>query len=152
MTHGGADTQDLFLEKLRYTGKKIQQFYNNEWIDTKNFKKKIKPRNMDEIEVEIIETKNGNVIFGGANKGFGISLSDPGGKQDGTYWIDSAYQAMISKSADDLELAFDKWTDRTNNYPYADVNKNFGYKFAGVVPIRDRQPQWGIAKGWEKKY
>ena len=152
MTHGGADTQDIFLEKLRYSEKKIQQFYNNEWIDTNNFKKKIKPRNMDEIEVEIIETKNGNVIFGDPNKGFGISLSDPGGKQEGTYWIDSAYQAMVSKSADDLEHAFDKWTDRTNNYPYADVNKNYGYKFAGVVPIRDIQHQWGIAKGWEKKY
>ena len=152
MTHGGADTQDLFLEKLRYSEKKIQQFYNNEWIDTKNFMKKIKPKNMDEIEVEVIETKNGNVIFGGPNKGLGISLSDPGGKQEGTYWIDSAYQAMVSKSADDLEQAFDKWTDRTNNYPYADVNKNYGYKFAGVVPIRDIQHQWGIAKGWENKY
>ena len=42
---------------------------------------------------------------------------------------------MISKSADDLEKAFDKWTDRTNNYPYGD-NKNFGYKFAGAVPVR----------------
>ena len=59
---------------------------------------------------------------------------------------------MISNSADELEKAFDKWTDRTNNYPYADKNKQFGYKFAGMVPIRHKQHQWGIAKGWEEKY
>ena len=58
---------------------------------------------------------------------------------------------MISKSADDLEKAFDKWTDRTNNYPYGDSDKNFGYKFAGAVPVRNRQHHWGIAKGWDPK-
>ena len=152
MTHGGADTQDLFLEKLRFRDQKIQFFYKDKWINTKNIKTKIKPRNADEIEVDIIETNNGNIIFGNPKNGYGISLSDPGTNKVGTFWIDSAYEAMISNSADELEKAFDKWTDRTNNYPYADKNKQFGYKFAGMVPIRHKQHQWGIAKGWEEKY
>ena len=151
MTHGGADTQDLFLEKLRSKNKKTQFFYDDKWIDTKTYKKKINPRNSESINIEIIETYNGNILFGGPDKEYGISLSDPGGKNGGTYWIDSAYEAMISKSADDLEKAFDKWTDRTNNYPYADSDKNFGYKFAGAVPVRNHQHHWGIAKGWDPK-
>ncbi len=151
MTHGGADTQDLFLEKLRYKNNKIQFFYDDKWIDTKTYKKIINPRNSESINIEIIETCNGNIIFGGPEKEYGISLSDPGGKNSGTYWIDSAYEAMISKSADDLEKAFDKWTDRTNNYPYADYDNNFGYKFAGAVPVRNQQHHWGIAKGWDPK-
>ena len=81
-----------------------------------------------------------------------LSLSDPGGDEKGTLWIDSAYDAMKSRSADDLEKAFDKWTDRTNNYPYADTDKNFGYKFAGSVPVRHSQHEWGVAKGLEKRY
>ena len=151
MTHGGADTQDLFLEKLRSKNNKTQFFYDDKWIDVKTYKKKINPRNSESINIEIIETYNGNILFGGPDKEYGISLSDPGGKNNGTYWIDSAYEAMISKSADDLEKAFDKWTDRTNNYPYADSDKNFGYKFAGAVPVRNRQHHWGIAKGWDPK-
>ncbi|MBF16233.1 MAG: hypothetical protein CL740_04350 [Chloroflexi bacterium] len=151
MTHGGADTQDLFLEKLRSKNNKTQFFYDDKWIDAKTYKRKINPRNSESINIEIIETYNGNILFGGPDKEYGISLSDPGGKNNGTYWIDSAYEAMISKSADDLEKAFDKWTDRTNNYPYADSDKNFGYKFAGAVPVRNRQHHWGIAKGWDPK-
>ena len=151
MTHGGADTQDLFLEKLRSKNNKTQFFYDDKWIDAKTYKKKINPRNSESINIEIVETYNGNILFGGPDKEYGISLSDPGGKNNGTYWIDSAYEAMISKSADDLEKAFDKWTDRTNNYPYADSDKNFGYKFAGAVPVRNRQHHWGIAKGWDPK-
>ena len=149
MTHGGADTQDLFLEKLRISENKIQFLYDGIWLDAKTSIKKIKPRNSEEISLEIIETVNGNLIYGDPEKGMRISLSDPGGKSEGTFWIDSAYEAMISESADDLEKAFDKWTDRTNNYPYADTNKNFGYKFAGAVPIRNPQHHWGIAKGWD---
>mgnify|MGYP001366992936 FL=1 len=149
MTHGGADTQDLFLEKLRISENKIQFLYDGIWLDAKTSIKKIKPRNSEEISLEIIETVNGNLIYGDPDKGMGISLSDPGGKSEGTFWIDSAYEAMIAESADDLEKAFDKWTDRTNNYPYADTNKNFGYKFAGAVPIRNPQHHWGIAKGWD---
>ena len=41
MTHGGADTQDLFLEKLRFRDQKIQFFYKNKWINTKNIKTKL---------------------------------------------------------------------------------------------------------------
>jgi penicillin amidase len=152
MTHGGADTQDIFIEKLRYSNNKIQQFYDKKWINTEHFKKDIFPRNEKKIQIDVIKTINGNVIFGNPNDEYALSLSDPGGLDEGTYWIDSAYEAMKSKSADDLEKAFDKWTDRTNNYPYADINKNFGYKFAGSVPVRDKQHEWGIAKGWEEKY
>ena len=85
---------------------------------------KISPRNESKISINVVKTKNGNVIFGDPSDEYVLSLSDPGGLDEGTYWIDSAYEAMKSKTADDLENAFDKWTDRTNNYPYADVEKN----------------------------
>jgi len=129
MTHGGADTQDLFIEKLRYHDDKIQHLYNNEWIETESFNAEIFPRDEEKIQIKVVKTLNGNVIYGDPSDDYVISLSDPGGLDEGTHWIDSAYEAMKSESADDLEKAFDKWTDRTNNYPYADINKNFGYKF-----------------------
>ncbi|RTZ78572.1 MAG: hypothetical protein DSZ01_05210, partial [Gammaproteobacteria bacterium] len=70
------------------------------------------------------------------------------GSQDGTKWVDVAYDAMKSQSADELEVAFDNWTDRVNNYPYADVHGNFGYLFKGRVPVRPASNGWGPVPGW----
>ena len=152
MTHGGADTQDIFIEKIRNIDGKVEQFHEGKWIPTRHFSKEICPKDEEKILIDVIKTTNGNVIFGNIDDEYVLSLSDPGGDEKGTLWIDSAYDAMKSRSADDLEKAFDKWTDRTNNYPYADTDKNFGYKFAGSVPVRHSQHEWGIAKGWEKRY
>ena len=90
-----------------------------------SFSKEICPKDEEKILIDVIKTTNGNVIFGNIYDEYVLSLSDPGGDEKGTLWIDSAYEAMKSRSADDLEKAFDKWTDRTNNYPYADIDKKF---------------------------
>jgi len=59
---------------------------------------------------------------------------------------------MKSQSADELEKAFDTWTDRVNNYPYADVHGNFGYLFKGRVPARTGANGWGPIPGWTGEY
>jgi penicillin amidase len=98
-------------------------------------------------EVEIVETHHGPIIAGSVDSGRGIAILDPG-SQDGTKWVDVAYDAMKSQSADELEVAFDNWTDRVNNYPYADVHGNFGYLFKGRVPVRPASNGWGPVPGW----
>ncbi|MCH8115667.1 MAG: penicillin acylase family protein, partial [Chloroflexi bacterium] len=67
---------------------------------------------------------------------------------EGTKWVDAAYNAMKSRSADELDSAFDNWTDRVNNHPYADVHGNFGYLFKGRVPVRPAANGWGPVPGW----
>ena len=55
---------------------------------------------------------------------------------------------MRARSADELEAALAGWTDRVNNYPYADVHGNFGYVLRGRIPKRGSVNGWGPVPGW----
>ncbi len=157
MTHGGADTQDLFVEQLRrLSGRgdgKVEYLFKGDWIEAAASSESIIIRGKsgngaERVErVEIVETHHGPIIAGSVDSGWGIAISDPGSR-DGTKWLDAAYDAMKSHSGDELETAFDNWTDRVNNYPYADVHGNFGYLFKGRVPIRPSSNGWGPVPGW----
>lgn len=147
MTHGGADTQDLFVEQLRRDGDKVEYRFKDRWLRAASTTETISVQGGDCEQIEIVETHHGSVISGSPDLGWGIAISDPG-SQEGTKWVDAAYSAMKSRSADELEKAFDEWTDRVNNYPYADVYGNFGYLFKGRVPIRDSSNGWGPVPGW----
>lgn len=147
MTHGGADTQDLYVEQLRRSGNKVEYLFRDEWLEAVRSVEQISVRDGSAEEVEIVETHHGPIISGSVDSGWGVSISDPGSR-DGTKWVDAAYGAMKSQSADELEKAFDTWTDRVNNYPYADINGNFGYLFKGRVPSRGQENGWGPVPGW----
>ena len=152
MTHGGADTQDLFVEQLRRSSDGgVEYLFKGEWLEALSSTQTISVRGGNSAsrteEVEIVETHHGPIIAGSVDSGRGIAILDPG-SQDGTKWVDVAYDAMKSQSADELEVAFDNWTDRVNNYPYADVHGNFGYLFKGRVPVRPASNGWGPVPGW----
>ena len=147
MTHGGADTQDLFVEQLRRTNDGVEYLFKDEWLKAASSVESISVREATKEEVEIVETHHGSIISGSVDSGWGVAISDPG-SNDGTRWVDAAYGAMKSRSADELEKAFDTWTDRVNNYPYADVHGNFGYLFKGRIAIRGTENGWGPVPGW----
>ncbi len=147
MTHGGADTQDLFVEQLRRTNDGVEYLFKDEWLKATSSVESISVREATKEEVEIVETHHGPIISGSVDSGWGVAISDPG-SNDGTRWVDAAYGAMKSRSADELEKAFDTWTDRVNNYPYADVHGNFGYLFKGRIAIRGTENGWGPVPGW----
>ncbi|MBP38414.1 MAG: penicillin acylase family protein [Dehalococcoidia bacterium] len=151
MTHGGADTQDLFVEQLRRAESKVEYLFKGEWLEAVRSVEKIKVRDGESKEVEIVETHHGPIISGSVDSGWGVAISDPGSR-GGTKWVDAAYGAMKSQSADELETAFDTWTDRVNNYPYADIHGNFGYLFKGRVPSRSGVNGWGPVPGWTGEY
>ncbi len=147
MTHGGADTQDLYVEQLRRADGKVEYLFEGNWLEAVRSVETISVRKGKSEEVEIVETHHGSIISGSVDSGWGIAISDPGSRS-GTRWVDAAYGAMKSYSADELEKAFDTWTDRVNNYPYADIHGNFGYLFKGRVPARSAVNGWGPVPGW----
>jgi penicillin amidase len=147
MTHGGADTQDLFVEQLRRSDSEVEYLFKGEWKTAESRTESLNSSSGSSEDVEVVETHHGPIISGSVDSGWGVAISDPG-SFDGTLWIDAAYKAMKSRSAADLDSAFDTWTDRVNNYPYADVNGNFGYLFKGRVPVRGSENGWGPVPGW----
>ncbi len=147
MTHGGVDTQDLFVEQFRVNDGKTEYLYQDSWVQADTTTETISVRDGDDVEVQVIETHHGPVIAGDTASGAAITLADPGSRE-GTPWLDAAYGVMKSTSADELEKAFEGWTDRVNNYPYADVHGNFGYTLRGRIPVRGSGNGWGPVPGW----
>jgi penicillin amidase len=166
MTHGMGDTQDLFVEQFRETagpsphspgtpgpgqpgaGQGSREYlFKGEWLKAEVTAETMRVRGGKDEEIEVTETRHGPVIEGDPAKGWGIALSDPG-SAGATKWVDAAYNAMKCKSADEFEAAMEAWTDRTNNYPYADVQGNFGYALRGYIPVRSRANAWGPVPGW----
>ena len=148
MTHGGVDTQDLFVEQLRRRGDGgVEYRFRDEWVSAAVSQETLQTRGADAVEIEVVKTHHGPIIAGSVDAGYGIALADPG-SADATPWVDATLDAMKSRSADEFEAALSGWTDRVNNYPYADVHGNFGYALKGRIPIRTAVNGWGPVPGW----
>lgn len=148
MTHGMGDVQDLFVEQFREHSGRREYLFKDEWRAAEVSTETVKVRGGADVKVDVTETHHGHVVAGDPAKGWGLALADPGSMKGGTKWVDAAYGAMKSKSAEELSTAFDEWTDRTNNYPHADVHGSFGYILKGRFPVRHSANGWGPVPGW----
>jgi penicillin G amidase len=151
MTHGGADTQDLFIERFREGENGREYLFKGEWQRAEVLNETVKVRGADAVEMEVTITHHGPVIVGEPRDGLALAISDPG-LISGSPWVDAARDAMRSKSVDELHAAFGNWTDRVNNYAVADVNGNFGYLHEGKIPIRGESNGWRAVPGWTGEY
>lgn len=152
MTHGGVDTQDLYVEELRRGADGgVEYRFEDGWRAATVSHETLHVRAGETESFEVIETHHGPVIAGGlapgASSGHGIALADPGAGE-ATAWVDATYLAMKADSADAFEAAMAGWTDRVNNYPYADVEGNFGYTLRGRIAVRGAENGWGPVAGW----
>ncbi len=147
MTHGGVDTQDLFVEQLRRSGEKVEYLFKGAWLTAESRTEQLRARGGKTKSIEVVLTHHGPIISGGVDDGWGIALADPGSSHP-TPWVDAALDAMKCRNADEFEQALSGWTDRVNNYPYADIYGNFGYALKGLIPIRKAINGWGPVEGW----
>ncbi len=147
MTYGGADTQDLFIERFRDGRNGREYLFKGEWQPAEVLNETIEVRGSHPVEIEVTITHHGPVIAGDPKSGKAVTVSDPG-LIAGSRWVDAARDAMRSKSVEELHEAFRNWTDRVNNYAVADVQGNFGYLHAGKIPIRSESNGWRAVPGW----
>lgn len=147
MTHGMADTQDLFLERFRRGEEGLEYEAEGAWIAAQVLEESIEVRGDERLELQVVITRHGPVIAGDPDRGWGVAISDPG-LLEATPWPDAVLEVMQSRSVEGLHNAFGKWTDRVNNYAVADVEGNFGYLHEGRIPIRGEENGWRVVPGW----
>ena len=151
MTYGSCDTQDLFVEEVRAHEGSLQYRFLDEWRTVQQRSEVIRVRGAAPETVTARATHHGAVIAGDPAAGRLIALADPGAATP-TAWVDAAREAMHARSADELEAALAGWTDRVNNYVYADVSGAFGYALRGRVPLRPESNGWGPVPGWNGRH
>ena len=144
------DTQDLFLEE-QHPEDPYRFMYEGEWYTADVIEEKILIKGQDEPELlEVIITRNGPLISDDPP----ISLSWT------AYEIEaSAVDAVIglnqARNWDEFRKALFDFTIPMQNFVYADVDGNIGFRTAGLAPIRraglglEPVPGWSADYGWE---
>ena len=146
VTHTGADYQDLFVERFKEDSPTKYEF-KGRWLDAEVHKETILVRGADPVEINVTVTHHGPVIAGDPSQGNAISFS-----YSATAGPNNAADALLgmlsSKSTDELQKAVRPWVDPCNNFLFADVHGNIGYRTRGRLPVRSRANAWLPVPGW----
>ena len=147
MTHGYGDYQDLYIERFRTQAGRLEYAYKDAWFPAEVSEQTLHIRGAASASLRIVSTQHGPIIAGDPLQGNGLAFCHTG-THDGTAWADSVYRLLLARSADEVEAALREWTEPVNNFVYADVNGEFGYRYRGRIPLRSGANGWGPVPGW----
>jgi penicillin amidase len=151
MTHGYADYQDLYIERFRTEDGRLEYASQDTWLPADISEEHIHIRGAASETLRTVATQHGPIIVGDPSTGFGIAFSHVG-TRSATPWANSLYQLLVATSADEAEEALRDWTEPVNNFVYADVQGEFGYRYRGRIPIRAMANAWRPVPGWTGEY
>ena len=151
MTHGYADYQDLFIERFRSRDGALEYAWQDDWRAAEVIDETLHARGAEPEALQVVATRHGPIIAGDPHAGHGLAFSHPG-TNSGTPWADTLYDLLRARSADEAEEALRPWTEPVNNFVYADVHGEFGYRYRGRIPIRPMANAWAAVPGWDGKH
>ena len=151
MTHGYADYQDLFIERFRGRDGTLEYAWQDDWHPAEVADETLYARDAVSETLRVVATRHGPVIAGDPHAGHGLAFSHPG-TNSGTPWANTLYDLLRARSADEAEEALRPWTEPVNNFVYADVHGEFGYRYRGRIPIRPMANAWTAAPGWDGQH
>ncbi len=143
ITHTAADNQDLFIERFNNR----RYLYRGEWLMPETRWETIRVKGGEDRDIEIVETRNGPVLSGDTEEGYGLSFRWSATSKNNTTF-DCFVPMMAARSADDLELATRAWVEPCNNLLFADVEGDYGFRVRGRLPVRPPRAGWIPLPGW----
>ena len=148
MTHGYADYQDLFIERFRDRDGALEYAWKDDWCAAEIADETLNARGSAPETLQVVATRHGPIIAGDPRAGHGLAFSHPG-TNSGTPWVNTLYDLLRARCADEAEEALRPWTEPVNNFVYADVHGEFGYRYRGRIPIRPKANAWAAVPGWD---
>ncbi|CAN5548489.1 penicillin acylase family protein [soil metagenome] len=146
ITHAVADYQDLYVEHFRPSNPYHYE-YQREWIEADHHTEQISVKDGDPVDVEIIKTRNGNVVFGDPTRGSAISF-----RYSAMIEPNPGFQCLLpmlrASNVDEFDEAMRDWVDPCNNLVMGDVHGNIEYMTRGQIPVRSRANGWLPVPGW----
>ena len=146
VTHTSADYQDLFVERFQ-NGSSLQYQFKGDWLPAESYHETIQVRDADSVHLDVTVTHHGSVIVGEPAKGFGIAFRYTA-TAEANKWAEALLTMLRAKSADELEESMRVWVDPCNNFLFADVHGNIGYRTRGQLPVRSKANAWLPVPGW----
>ncbi|MEE8436084.1 MAG: penicillin acylase family protein [bacterium] len=172
ITHGNADTQDLFIERFEpapVAGQPPRYQFQGQWLTPEHASETVAVRGESDVTIDTWATRHGPVIAGGPGAGPKDAAGDPSAVHEngehpqalafgytaleapnGTF--DAIREMVLARDAGQLEAALESWVDPVNNLVYFDLDGNFGYRTRGAVPVRDAANTWLPVPGWSGEH
>jgi len=138
VTNVDADNTDLYLEKLDPTGHPGQYFYDREWLPLATRQEAIKVRGEAKpVTITVSATAHGPILNdvvdglkGATPTALAWTALRPGYTFRGFFQLDTA------RNWDEFNAAIDT-IGISQNFVYADVDGDIGYRMSGLLPLRD---------------
>ena len=146
VTHTGADYQDLFVERFQ-EGDPARYEFRSQWLQAQVYHETIRVRGDDPVPIDVTVTHHGPIVAGDPARGYGIAFRYTATAGPNA-WAQALLAMLLAKSADDLEESMRPWVDPCNNFLFADVQGNIGWRTRGQLPVRSRANAWLPVPGW----
>lgn len=152
VTNVGADNSDLYYETLDPTGHPGQYLYNGQWLELQTRKETIDVRGGAPVTITVNSTLHGPII-NGVNKDV-ASLPPLALKWTAllpNYSFAGFFQLDFALNWQQFLAAVSK-ISISQNFIYADVDGNIGYRMSGLLPIRDAANHFTPVAGGDSHY
>ena len=131
ITHGDADTQDLYLERFDGT----RYLTPSGWAQAEVRHERIDVRGDSPVTVPVWATRHGPVVHGNPDDGLALVL-----KWTGTHRANRGFECLLpmltARTVTELADAQDGWVDPVNNLVGADTRGDIAYQCRGELPVR----------------
>lgn len=160
-----ADSEDVFVEKLKKVNGKTHYLYKGDWLPVKERREVFKIKGGNEVALIIEETNHGPLINGALEKmpyppelpvqplpfksDYGIAISFA--IENGARTLEGFYSMGKSKTAAEARKALLKIESIYLNIVYGDEN-NIGWQVTGTFPKRKKGRGLFPSPGWTGEY
>jgi penicillin amidase len=154
ITHTGADTQDLFVERFQRAAgpaAPLQYLHKGAWHDAHVKKHVIRVRGGEDVQFEVVTTCHGSVVAGDPASGSAITMQYTATEATNSGW-DCLLPMLCAASCADFDAAMTGWVDPVNNLLTADVHGGYRFRLRGKVPKRPSRNGWLPVPGWTGEF
>jgi penicillin amidase len=152
VTNVGADNSDLYYEKLDPKNHPGQYFYEGYWLPIQTNKETIDVRGGKSVTITISSTQHGPLINGVVGDVKGLpplalkwTALQPGYSFQGFFQLDFALNwNQFLAAVSNISIS--------QNFVYADVDGNIGYRLSGLLPLRPEANRLGPVDGSASTY
>lgn len=152
VTNVGADNSDLYYETLDSTGHPGEYLYNGHWLPLQTRNETIAVRGGSPVTITVHSTLHGPIINGVNSDVKSLpplalkwTALLPGYSFAGFFQLDFAlnWQQFLA-AVSNISIS--------QNFVYADVDGNIGYRMSGLLPIRDAANRFTPVAGGDSLY
>lgn len=148
ITHAMADTQDLFVELFDEEGRYDA---GGEWISPSTHREVIAVFGAEPVEIDVIRTRNGPIVFGDIADGRGLAVRWTGTDQPNPT-LNAILPILRATTVSELDEAMRSWVDPCNCVVMGDRAGDIAFLHRGRVPKRTAENGWSPVSGWTDEH